>query len=57
MKSKKLNCECVAGKKICNHLIVIDFDKDLIEFNVYKKKKLLGGVVVKKSDIKKFLGV
>lgn len=54
MREKKLCCECV-GKAHCSHLLIIDFDKDLIEFNVYRGKKLLGGVVVKKSDIRKLI--
>ena len=53
-----LNCEC-AGKKYCDRLRIIDFDKYQVEINVEKlvkgKRKLVGGVVVQKIDLLKYI--
>lgn len=56
LSQKVFDCECmVQNKNLCWNLLVINFGKGLIEINLRKKKKVLGGVVLKVSDLLKFV--
>jgi len=53
-KEKTFYCACVAGKK-CQRLVVTKFKDGEPMFDIWEKKKCVGGIVLQKQDVKKLI--
>lgn len=54
LKSQSFSCDCVARKN-CDVLVVTDFEDKDVCFDVFRKKKCLGGVYLAKKKLQKLI--